>query len=156
MRKDTSTSVGRREFLKSSIALGALSAIPASSQAAPAVGETNDREYWVQVLTRIAHPVLQSLSERKLKLEMPVEAPHGNAAERRQFTYLEAMGRLLSGMAPWLESGPQSGPEGGLRNQYAEWSRMAIQAGTDPASPDFMNFNQGSQPVVDGKSQAVE
>ena len=69
--------------------------------------------------------------------------------QRRQFTYLEAMGRLLTGIAPWLESGPQNGPEGSLRNQYAEWSRMAIQAGTDPASPDFMNFNQGSQPVVD-------
>src|ERR1700678_435302 len=26
---------------------------------------------------------------------------------------------------------------------------MAIRSGTDPASPDFLNFNQGSQPVVD-------
>ena len=59
------------------------------------------------------------------------------------------MGRLLTGIAPWLESGPQSGSEGGLRNQYAEWSRMAIAAATDPASPDFMNFKQGSQPIVD-------
>jgi hypothetical protein len=80
---------------------------------------------------------------------MPVEAPHGNVADRRQFTYLEAMGRLLTGIAPWLESGPQTGSESGLRSQYAEWSRMAIAAGTDPASPDFMNFNRGSQPVVD-------
>src|SRR6201987_5041022 len=128
--------VGRRDFFKRSIAPGALSAMPESSAAAPAVVKTNDREYWVQVLTRIAHPVLQSLSERKLKVEMPVEAPHGNAVERREFTYLEATGRLLTGIAPWLESGPQSGPEGNLRSQYAEWSRMAIQAGTDPASPD--------------------
>ncbi len=115
MRKDRSTGVGRRQFLKSSIALGALSAIPAGSEGSPAVVETNDREYWVQVLTRIAHPVLEALRERKLKAEMPVEAPHGNVAERRQFTYLEAMGRLLTGIAPWLESGAQSGPEGSLR-----------------------------------------
>jgi hypothetical protein len=155
MRKDRSTGVGRRQFLKSSIALGALSAIPASPEASPAVVETNDREYWVQVLTRVAHPVLLALSEKKLKVEMPVEAPHGNVEERRQFTYLEAMGRLLTGIAPWLESGPQSGPEGGLRNQYAEWSRMAIQAGTDPASPDFMNFKHGSQPVVDAAFLAL-
>lgn len=80
---------------------------------------------------------------------MPVEAPHGNADQRRQFTYLEAMGRLLAGIAPWLESGPETGAEGDLRRRYAEWARMAIQAGTDPASPDFMNFNHGSQPVVD-------
>ncbi len=154
MSKNTSTGMDRREFLKSGIALGTLSAIPASSEASP-VGETNDREYWVQVLTRVAHPVLQALSERNLKAEMPVEAPHGNVADRRQFTYLEAMGRLLTGIAPWLESGPQSGPEGALRKQYAEWSRMAIQAGTDPASPDFMNFNQGRQPVVDAAFLAL-
>lgn len=144
-----SRGVGRRQFLKSGVALGALSAIGTQSEAAAAVAGTSDREYWIQVLNKIARPVLHALSERKLKAEMPVEAPHGNAAERRQFTYLEAMGRLLAGMAPWLESGQQSGPEGSLRSQYAAWSRLAIAAGTDPASPDFMNFNHGSQPVVD-------
>ncbi len=136
MKKQTLTGVGRREFLKSSIALGALSAFLTGSEATPVVAEPNDREYWVQILTRVAHPVLKALSERRLKIQMPVEAPHGNVEQRRQFTYLEAMGRLLSGIAPWLESGPQNGPEGSLRNQYAEWSRTAIQAGTDPASPD--------------------
>ncbi len=117
-----------REFLRSSLALSALSALPAYSEATPVVAEPNDREYWVQVLNRVANPVLKSLSERQLKVEMPVEAPHGNVEERRQFTYLEAMGRLITGIAPWLESGPQNGPEGGLRSQYAEWSRMAIEA----------------------------
>jgi hypothetical protein len=150
MKKETR--VGRRQFLKGSVALSALSAIPEVSGpalASPAASQASDREYWVQVLDRIAGPVLKALSERKLKAEMPVEAPHGNIADRRQFTYLEAMGRLLTGIAPWLESGPKSGSEGALRSQYAEWSRMAIAAGTDPASPDFMNFNRGSQPVVD-------
>jgi hypothetical protein len=137
---------GRRQFLKGTAALGALSAVPVPAQAAV---ETDDRQYWVEVLTRTAEPVLKALSKRRLKAEMPVEAPHGNAAERRQFTYLEALGRLLAGIAPWLESGPQDGPEGRVRAQHAEWSRMAIQSAVDPASPDFMNFNQGSQPVVD-------
>jgi hypothetical protein len=80
---------------------------------------------------------------------MPVEAPHGNAQERRQFTHLEAFGRLLTGIAPWLESGPSDGAEGALRNQYTELARKAIDAATDPASPDFMNFCNGSQPVAD-------
>jgi hypothetical protein len=155
MKKETLTGVGRRKFLKSSLALSALSILPADSEATPIVAEPNDREYWVQVLTRVAHPVLKALSERRLKVEMPVEAPHGNVEERRQFTYLEAMGRLLTGIAPWLESGPQDGPEGTLRSQYAEWSRVAIEAGTDPASPDFMNFNHGSQPVVDAAFLAL-
>jgi hypothetical protein len=149
MKKKSFHCVGRRQFLKSSVALGALSAIPGPALVSPVASQVNDREYWVRVLSRISEPVLKALSERKLKAEMPVEAPHGNVADRRQFTYLEAMGRLLTGIAPWLESGPQTGSEGGLRSQYAEWSRMAIAAGTDPASPDFMNFNRGSQPVVD-------
>ena len=149
MKKEIFNHVGRRQFLKSSVALGALSAIPSPALAYPVISQANDREYWVQVLNRISGPVLKSLSERKLKAEMPVEAPHGNTADRRQFTYLEAMGRLLTGIAPWLESGPLSGSEGDLRSQHAEWSRMAIAAGTEPASPDFMNFNQGQRPVVD-------
>jgi hypothetical protein len=62
MKKETLTGVGRREFLKSSIAFGALSALPADSEATPIVAEPNDREYWVQVLTRVAHPVLKALS----------------------------------------------------------------------------------------------
>lgn len=119
------------------------------SRALLASSGTDDREYWVELLSRIAHPVLSALSERRLKALMPVEAPHGNAQERRQFTHLEAFGRLLTGIAPWLESGPSDGAEGALRNQYTELARKAIDAATDPASPDFMNFCNGSQPVAD-------
>ncbi|MDE3178225.1 MAG: DUF2264 domain-containing protein [Acidobacteriota bacterium] len=108
-----------------------------------------DREYWVDILTRVAGPVLRALSARKLKAEMPVEAPRGNAEERRQFTYLEAMGRLLAGIAPWLEGRGADAREERMRQQYAELARAAIRAGTDPESPDFMNFKNGSQPVVD-------
>ena len=149
MEKETLDTLDRRQFLKGSVAFGALNAIPGPATASSPASQGNDREYWVQLLATISRPVLKSLSERKLKVKMPVEAPHGNIADRRQFTYLEAMGRLLTGIAPWLESGPQDGSEGGLRGQYAEWSRMAIAAGTDRASPDFMNFHHGSQPVVD-------
>jgi hypothetical protein len=145
MKTITPTRIDRRQFLQGGVALGAAS-IPAM-QFSPAAED--DRQFWVELLNKVAAPVLQAASQRQLKLQMPIEAPHGNVADRRQFTYLEALGRLLSGMAPWLESGPENGVEGKLRNQYAEWSRMAIESGTDPASPDFLNFNKGSQPVVD-------
>lgn len=145
----------RREFLQSSMALGAISTI-GSNPLRPASSGQEDRDYWIQVVSTISAPVLRALSERKLKAEMPVEtAPHGNVADRRQYTHLEAMGRLLAGIAPWLESGPDSGDEGRLRHQYAKWSRMAIQSGTDPQSPDFMNFNKGGRPVVDAAFLAL-
>ena len=150
----------RRTFLKSVAAAGALTSFkPMPALAAPVPGTTGqqDRQYWIQALTRVTDPVLRALSQQKLKSAMPVEAPHGNVADRRRFTHLEATGRLLCGIAPWLDSGPADGPEGNLRRQRAEWARAAINAATDPKSPDFMNFNQGSQPVVDAAflAQAV-
>ena len=65
MNKKSPNHIGRRQFLKSSVALGALSAIPNPAIASPAISQGNDREYWVQVLTRISGPVLKSLSERE-------------------------------------------------------------------------------------------
>ena len=106
----------------------------------------NDRKLWLEAMLKIARPVLFHLSQRQLKQVMPVE---GKTSDRDQYTYLEALGRLLAGMAPWLETGPDTGEEGALRRQYAEWARSAIDAGTDPASPDYMNFSRGQQPIVD-------
>jgi hypothetical protein len=139
----------RRRFLQTGATLGAMSMLNTPSRGLGASSGADDRQYWVELLTRVANPVLSALSERKLKEVMPVEAPQGNAQERREFTYLEALGRLLVGIAPWLESGPSTGKEGELRAQYAGLARNAMDAATDPASPDFMNFSKGSQPVVD-------
>ena len=137
----------RRKFLQAGIALGAVTTGGASASLASPGSILKDRDYWVQSMLKIADPVQRALSDGKLRVRMPVEAPHGNLEDRKRFTYLEAMGRLLAGMAPWLES--NDGSEGMLRAQYAELSRSAIRSATDPDSPDFMNFNKGSQPVVD-------
>jgi hypothetical protein len=139
----------RRKFLQGSVAAHAAAMLHSPSHVMVASSVIGDREYWVDLLLRIARPVLEALSQQKLKQWMPVEAPHGNAEERRHFTYLEAMGRLFSGIAPWLESGPSAGKEGLLRMKYAELARQAMDAATDPASPDFMNFSKGQQPLVD-------
>ena len=107
-----------------------------------------DREYWIRTLARVANPVLTSLSQRRLKIEMPVEAAPG-VTDRRNYTYLEALGRLLSGMGPWLESGDGDAPH------YAEMARASIAAAVDAASPDAMNFSEGAQPVVDAAFLAL-
>lgn len=108
-----------------------------------------DRQYWVNVLTSIASPVLESLSKGELRKNMPVECKPGREADRRTVTYLEAFGRLMAGMAPWLELGPDETPEGKLRKKYIELAQKSIKMAVDPQSPDFMNFNKGGQPVVD-------
>ncbi|WP_409343262.1 DUF2264 domain-containing protein [Paenibacillus sp. MBLB4367] len=108
--------------------------------------ELNDRRYWVSVMTKIAEPVLAALAARKLKATMPVE---GKVEDRPMYTHLEALGRLLAGVAPWLQSSPADAEEEELRVRFAELARSAIDAGTDPSSPDFLNFSAGYQPIVD-------
>jgi len=160
MSNPVTKDAGRRAFLRNVAAVGALASLPSTpslSSPLPKQQEEDDRSYWVRLVSRVADPVLLALGERKLKALMPVEAPHNTVADRRQFTYLEATGRLLCGIAPWLETGPSDGPEGELRRQRADWARAAIRAAVDPKSPDFMNFSNGKQPLVDAAflAQAV-
>src|SRR5690625_1341202 len=105
-----------------------------------------DREYWLKTMLKIAYPVLNNLAKEQLKKTMPVESSEQG---REDFTYLEAFGRLVCGMAPWIETGPRNGEEGELREKYAELIRRGIEVATNPESPDFMNFSKGHQPIVD-------
>ncbi len=147
----------RREILKLAAVAGFGGAAgPRLSRAAqnqPATDLANatgaaDRAAWCGLAGRLATPVLTALAERKLKATMPVEAAPG-IKDRPQFTHLEALGRLLCGLAPWLELAGDESAEGRDRARFAELARRAIDAGTDPASPDFLNFSRGRQPLVD-------
>lgn len=142
--------VNRRNFIKGCVAASAAPYVGASTM--PVVGAPDpgsDREYWLQLMAKVADPVLKALSLRQLRAAMPVEAQPGDEQARRQSTHLEAMGRLLSGIAPWLENGPSDGKEGQLRLHYCEWARAGIASGVDPASPDYMNFGRTPQTLVD-------
>lgn len=107
------------------------------------------RSYFINSMLKIADPVLEALSKNQLKEKMPIETAEEAWGNRADFAYLEAFGRLLSGMAPWLELGPDDTKEGKLREKYIRLSLKCIHNATDPASPDFMNFTQGKQPLVD-------
>ena len=80
---------------------------------------------------------------------MPIECIPNNEKSRSCFTHLELLGRILSGIAPWLEVKTETEEEEKLRQKYAILARQAIDAATDPASPDYVNFKHGSQPIVD-------
>jgi hypothetical protein len=108
-----------------------------------------DRSAWVAVLLRLAEPVLVHLSEGRLKQVMPVEAARDAADDRGKYTQLEAFGRLMAGIAPWLEVELASGEEAELQRKYRGLAQQALRSAVDPASPDFMNFKQGQQCLVD-------
>jgi len=106
------------------------------------------REYWVSVLIKVADPVLTNLSREQLRANMPVIS---KGARRKDVSHLEALGRTLAGIAPWLELGADNTPEGKLRAKYIGLTRKALAVAVNPSSPDFLNFTSkhGGQPLVD-------
>jgi hypothetical protein len=158
----------RRNFLKSALLASApLVAHGASNTAGkiksvetsgPGQASTlkTDRAAWLAIVERVSQPVLEAISRQKLRATMPVEAAEGQADARRQSTHLEAVGRLLAGLAPWLEGTPgESQKEEELRSRYREWARLAIRYGTDPQSPDAFNFGTNQQSLVDAAFLAL-
>jgi hypothetical protein len=147
----------RRDFVK----LTGLASVAANVAALPnatatAMSGTDDRAYWCSIAAKLATPVLSALAKRRLKATMPVES-HPSSKDRRDYAHLEALARLLSGIASWLELGGDETSEGRERARFAALARAAIDSGTDPASSDFLNFSKGEQPLVDAAflAQAV-
>ena len=105
-----------------------------------------DRAFAVQTLTNIAGPVLSALAGEKLKTALPA---HDWERSRTNFAPLEAFGRTLAGIAPWLELGPDDSSEGKIRAHFIDLSIRSLANATDPGSPDFLNFDKGGQPLVD-------
>jgi hypothetical protein len=145
--------VDRRDFLTTFAVAGIPMTAGLPGQGTARVPD--DRAYWVSVMRRLADPVLNNLANETLKQRMPVE--QAADAKRESVTHLEAIGRLLAGMAPWLELPPDGSDEGKLRASYADLARRAIDRAVDPSSKDFLNFVRERQPLVDAAflAQAV-
>lgn len=109
----------------------------------------NDRQYQVRLLQRIATPVVEHMSKGTLKKNMPLEKGPGYGLAVEKVTYLEAFGRCISGMAPWLALPDDSSEEGKTRKQLREQVLQGISNGVDPRSPDYLNFREEAQPLVD-------
>jgi hypothetical protein len=137
--------VNRRAFI-ASLGAGA-SLASASIDAQPKPVSLGERATWVGHMQKLADPVLNNLAAETLKARMPVEQAAG--ARRESVTHLEALGRLIAGIAPWLELPSDTTDEGRLRARYAELARRAIDRAVDPASKDFLNFTRERQPLVD-------
>jgi hypothetical protein len=122
---------------------------PDSRKRAAAI--VTDREYWLEQLDKMAKPVLSNLAANNLKKAMPLGLSKriDNAATRSRVAYLEALGRLLSGMGPWLNLEGGSPKESALRSQYRQWALQSIANAVNPAAPDYMEWSHGGQPLVD-------
>ena len=140
----------RRNFLKG-FSLAGIGSMLSAPGVAGYVDESaeGDRDYWVKMLQRIVLPPLEALASNKLVERMPVETAAGMIEGRKKVTYLEMLGRSLTGIAPWLELGEDSTPEGQVRKKIIGLSVASIRNAVTPSSPGYMNFTEGGQPLVD-------
>ena len=121
-----------------------------SKQNVPAeVTGVQDRAYWSSLLYKIASPVILNLANGTLKKNMPVETAPGYALNAEKVTYLEAVGRTMAGVAPWLALPDDSTKESTLRESLRSALLKGIVHAVDPHSPDYLNFRTGKQPIVD-------
>lgn len=116
----------------------------------------DDRKVWLAYLDKLARPILSNLADDKLKEKMPVvlSVRVDNKEQRSKSAYLEAFGRILSGISPWLNLEGGSKEEVALRNQYRAWAVKATANAVNPAAKDYMWW-QGAQPLVDASFFAL-
>lgn len=108
-----------------------------------------DREQWVKWLWKISYPVIHNLAEGTLHQNMPIETVGGDPTGYDEITHLEAVGRTLAGVAPWLALPDDDTEEGKLRKQMREEVLKGLKNAVDPNSPDKLNFTKQAQPIVD-------
>jgi hypothetical protein len=117
---------------------------------------TTTRQVWITYMDKVARPVMSTIAQDKLKADMPVllSTTIDNKDSRSKVAYLEAFGRTLSGIAPWLQLEGGNAAEIKLRDQYRIWALQGIANAVNPAAKDYLQWN-GGQPLVDASLVAL-
>ena len=116
-----------------------------------------DRAFWLAQLDKMCRPMMRSLAHDSLRINMPttVSVHIDNAEHRKKVAYVEILGRVLSGIAPWLQGEGGSPEEVALRAQYRQWAIEGIRNAVDSSAKDFMQFDIGGQQLVDASYVAL-
>lgn len=117
---------------------------------------SNDRAYWVEVINKMASPILENISNETFQKNMPMVVSESFDGRNPKVGYLEAFGRLLAGIAPWLALPADESPEGKLRSKFLKQSLLGIQHGVNPTSSDYFAWRDKSkQTLVDAAHLAL-
>lgn len=136
------------------ILIAAVMLQPLTADAKKKVVEKSDREVWVEQLYQMAAPVLSAMAEGRLQEEMSLEkgtlelSPTWDGRDKK-VSYMEAFGRLMAGLAPWLSLPDDDSAEGAMRKQLREWALKSYANAVDPDSPDYLGWQSGGQTLVD-------
>lgn len=108
-----------------------------------------DRAYWVDLLYKMAAPVLSNMAEGNLQKNMIVEVSPNWDGRNKGVTYMETFGRLMAGIAPWLSLPDDETDEGMKRKQLRDWALKSYRNAVDPESPDYLLWRGHGQALVD-------
>ncbi len=108
-----------------------------------------DREYWCSQAYKMAQPVLENMARGELQKNMQLEVSPNWDGRNKKVAYMEAFGRLMAGIAPWLTLPDDDTPEGVQRKQLREWALAAYKNAVDPQSPDYLAWRGHGQALVD-------
>lgn len=111
--------------------------------------KNQDRAYWCDLAYKMAAPVLSNMAKGELQKNMIVEVSPNWDGRNIKVTYMEAFGRLMAGIAPWLSLPDDNTEEGKMRKQLREWALKSYANVVDPQSPDYLLWRAEGQPLVD-------
>ena len=113
-----------------------------------------DRAFWSDMLYKMVSPVVFNLASGTLRQNMPLEKGPGYFLNAEQVTYLEAVGRTMAGIGPWLALPDDESREGQQRKQLRNAMVKGISNAVNPSNPDYLNFRTEQQPLVDAAFMA--
>ncbi len=133
---------------------------------APELTATEERKLWLNYMDKVCRPVLIALKENRLKESLPIaesikEGKTVQNLDRIPYAPLEAFGRMLNGIAPWLEVELPEGEEKELQKEYLALIQEGLDKATDPTSPAYMIWrdkaegNTSQQYLVDAANVAA-
>lgn len=111
--------------------------------------EINDRVYWSNLCYQISAPILNNMSKGELQKNMQVDVSPTWDDRNKNVTYMEAFGRLMAGIAPWLTLPDDNTLEGKQRKQLREWALLSYANAVNQDSPDYLAWEGESQALVD-------
>ena len=130
-------------------AFAAMPSLANAGEAAPVAANADDRSYALALLERMASPVLSRMARGQFQAQWKPELSPTWDGRNPKVAFLEAFGRLIDGIAPWLALPDTDGAEGRLRARLRDQALASYAHSVDPKSPDYLLWQAEGQPLVD-------
>ena len=127
-----------------------LALVPMLSVAKKPQPQKTDREVWVDIMYQMAEPVMKNMAEGKLQLVMDTAKGNKNLElsptwdnRDKKVAYMEAFGRLLAGLAPWLNlPDDDTASDGRMAVRLSSMVLMSLKVSSVVMTPSGCHFQR--------------